>query len=98
MAPDPALWREGFAQIVVLHDPAEVDLVRIRRVPPPVILRTDPSRRGRIAIQTPLTTADQAEPAAMQPTASAANTMPTACDRDTRSRRKTVARITVVTG
>ena len=31
--PDPALWREGFAQIVVLHDPAEVDLVRIRRVP-----------------------------------------------------------------
>jgi len=31
--PDPALWREGFAQIVVLHDPAEVDLVRVRRVP-----------------------------------------------------------------
>ncbi len=30
--PDPALWREGFARIVVLHDPAEVDLVRIRRV------------------------------------------------------------------
>jgi protein phosphatase len=31
--PDPALWREGFAQVVVLHDPAEVDLVRIRRRP-----------------------------------------------------------------
>jgi protein phosphatase len=30
--PHPALWREGFAQIVVLHDPAEADLVRIRRV------------------------------------------------------------------
>ena len=32
--PDPALWREGFAQIVVLHDPAEVDLVTIRRCAP----------------------------------------------------------------
>ena len=31
--PDPALWREGFAQIVVLHDPAEVDLLTIRRRP-----------------------------------------------------------------
>jgi predicted kinase len=30
--PDPALWREGFAQVVVLHDPAEVDSVTIRRV------------------------------------------------------------------
>jgi protein phosphatase len=29
--PDPALWREGFAQIVVLQDPADVDLVTIRR-------------------------------------------------------------------
>jgi predicted kinase len=29
--PDPALWREGFAQVVVLRDPAEVDLVTIRR-------------------------------------------------------------------
>ena len=30
--PDPELWREGFAQIVVLHDPAEVDQVTIRRL------------------------------------------------------------------
>jgi protein phosphatase len=31
--PAPALLREGFAQVVVLRDPAEVDLVRIRRQP-----------------------------------------------------------------
>jgi protein phosphatase len=31
--PEPALLREGFAQVVVLRDPAEVDLVRIRRRP-----------------------------------------------------------------
>lgn len=29
--PDPAIQREGFTQIVVLRDPAELDLVRIRR-------------------------------------------------------------------
>ena len=29
--PDPALWRDGFAQIVVLHDPAEIDAVAIQR-------------------------------------------------------------------
>ncbi len=29
--PDPALHREGFVQVVVLRDPVEVDLVRIRR-------------------------------------------------------------------
>ena len=29
----PPLYREGFAQIVVLRDPAEVDAVRIRRRP-----------------------------------------------------------------
>ena len=29
--PDPTIGREGFAQIVVLRDPAELDLVRIRR-------------------------------------------------------------------
>lgn len=29
--PEPALWREGFADIVVLRDPVEVDRVRIRR-------------------------------------------------------------------
>ena len=39
-----------------------------------------------------------AEPAAMQPTAAAASAIPTACDRVTRSRRTTVARMTVVTG
>ncbi len=31
--PEPGLLREGFAQVVVLRDPAEVDLVRIRREP-----------------------------------------------------------------
>jgi predicted kinase len=31
--PAPRLYREGFAQVVVLRDPAEVDLVRIRRRP-----------------------------------------------------------------
>ena len=31
--PAPALLREGFPQVVVLRDPAEVDLVRIRRRP-----------------------------------------------------------------
>jgi predicted kinase len=31
--PAAALHREGFAQVVVLHDPVEVDLVRIRRRP-----------------------------------------------------------------
>ena len=31
--PDPVLWREGFAQIVVLHDPAEVDQLTILRLP-----------------------------------------------------------------
>jgi protein phosphatase len=31
--PDPVLWREGFAQVVVLHDPAEVDQLTIRRQP-----------------------------------------------------------------
>jgi protein phosphatase len=31
--PDPALFREGFAQVVVLHEPAEVDRVAIRRRP-----------------------------------------------------------------
>ena len=31
--PVPALSREGFAEVVVLRDPAEVDLVRIRRRP-----------------------------------------------------------------
>jgi len=29
--PEPPLWREGFDQIVVLHDPAEVDRLTIRR-------------------------------------------------------------------
>ena len=31
--PDPPLWREGFVQVVVLRDPADIDLVRIRRRP-----------------------------------------------------------------
>ena len=31
--PDPVLWREGFAQIVVLRDPLDVDAVTILRVP-----------------------------------------------------------------
>ena len=31
--PAPALEREGFAQVVVIRDPAEVDMVRIRRRP-----------------------------------------------------------------
>ena len=31
--PAPPLQREGFAQVVVLRDPAEVDAVRIRRRP-----------------------------------------------------------------
>jgi predicted kinase len=31
--PAPALLREGFSQVVVLRDPAEVDRVRIRRRP-----------------------------------------------------------------
>jgi len=31
--PVPSLLHEGFAQVVILRDPAEVDLVRIRRVP-----------------------------------------------------------------
>jgi protein phosphatase len=31
--PAPALLREGFMQVVVLSDPADVDLVRIRRRP-----------------------------------------------------------------
>lgn len=30
---DPALLREGFAQVVVLRDPAEIDLITIRRRP-----------------------------------------------------------------
>ena len=38
------------------------------------------------------------EPAAMQPIAATASAIPTACDRVTRSRRTTVARMTVVTG
>jgi len=29
--PDPAIERDGFAQVVVLREPAEIDLVRIRR-------------------------------------------------------------------
>jgi protein phosphatase len=33
--PSPALDREGFAQVVVLRDPAEVDRVTIRRRPTP---------------------------------------------------------------
>ena len=32
--PAPPLYREGFAQVVVLRDPAEVDEVRIRRLRP----------------------------------------------------------------
>jgi predicted kinase len=31
--PDPLLWREGFAQVVVLRDADEVDTLTIRRVP-----------------------------------------------------------------
>lgn len=31
--PEPALWREGFADILVLRDPVEVDRVTIRRQP-----------------------------------------------------------------
>ncbi len=31
--PSPSVLREGFSQVVVMSDPAEVDLVRIRRVP-----------------------------------------------------------------
>jgi predicted kinase len=31
--PDPAIGREGFAAVVVLHDPAEVEAVSIRRRP-----------------------------------------------------------------
>ena len=34
--PDPALLREGFAQVHVLRDAAEVDAVRIRRRPTPL--------------------------------------------------------------
>jgi predicted kinase len=34
-APDAALVREGFAQVVILRDPVEVDVVRIRRRPTP---------------------------------------------------------------
>jgi hypothetical protein len=30
--PDPRLWREGFSQVVALHDPDQVDAVTIRRV------------------------------------------------------------------
>ncbi len=33
--PDPAIEREGFASIVILRDPLEVDRVRIRRLPGP---------------------------------------------------------------
>lgn len=32
--PDPPIAREGFAQVVILRDPAEVDLVRLRRRTP----------------------------------------------------------------
>jgi len=31
--PDPPLWREGFVELVVLHDPDEVNGVTVRRVP-----------------------------------------------------------------
>ncbi len=31
--PEPALWREGFADILVLRDPVEVDRLTIRRQP-----------------------------------------------------------------
>jgi len=31
--PAPPLYREGFAQVVVLREPAEIDVVRIRRRP-----------------------------------------------------------------
>ena len=31
--PAPSVLREGFAQVVILSDPAEVDLVRVRRIP-----------------------------------------------------------------
>jgi hypothetical protein len=34
--PDPVIEREGFAGVVVLRDPAEVDLVTIRRQSEPV--------------------------------------------------------------
>jgi protein phosphatase len=33
--PDPPLLREGFAEVVILRDPAQVDRVRIRRRPTP---------------------------------------------------------------
>ena len=32
--PEPRIGQEGFAAVVVLRDPAEADLVTIRRVPP----------------------------------------------------------------
>lgn len=31
--PAPSLLREGFTQVIILSDPAEVDLVRVRRIP-----------------------------------------------------------------
>ena len=40
--PDPALLREGFAQVVVLRDPAEIEVVRFRRHPSS--RRPDPGR------------------------------------------------------
>jgi predicted kinase len=42
--PDPALFREGFARVHVLRDPAEVDAVRIRRRPTPTIRAPTPTR------------------------------------------------------
>ena len=33
--PDPALWREGFAQVVVLNAPEDVDAVTVRRIQAP---------------------------------------------------------------
>ena len=86
--PDPALWREG---------------LRPDRRPAMTRPRSTWSRSGgdpglttRPAAPPPAP--DHADPAAMQPMASAASAIPTACDRDTRSRRKTVARMTVATG
>ena len=90
--PDPALWREGFAQIVVLHDPAEVDLVTIRRRS--AVLRTRPVRRAWTLGRPPIR---PSRPRCSRSRATA-SAIPTACDRVTRSRRTTVARMTVVTG
>ena len=43
--PDPPLRREGFAQVIVLRDPAEVKAVRIRRRPDPSREVATPTRR-----------------------------------------------------